>query len=56
MKDTLEAYRNMHISFSHVENEKLISGQMIAEDISTDMKKKEDQKKQQSQNQAIKKS
>lgn len=56
MKDTLEAYRAMHISFSQVEGEKLISGVVIAEDISIEMKKKEDEKKMQSQSDAIKKS
>lgn len=34
MKDTLQAYRTMQVSFSQVESEKLISGDVIAEDIS----------------------
>lgn len=43
----------MNINFTHVEGEKLISGQMIAQDIGSEMKKKEEEKKKKQMNQSL---
>lgn len=41
MKDILQTYRDLNINFTQIETGKLISGDVIAEDIGTEMKKKE---------------
>lgn len=40
MKEILQTYKDLNINFTQIEASKLIGGEVIAEDIGTEMKKK----------------